>query len=153
MILTVITWIASVIGLLILAVLLLPVRVFAGGIADTDTGLAYRLVINWSFGLVTINMINGEPASLCLLGFQVWRFTSKKEKKKKPEKKKHTITSLLKKTKGNLPWIHSILKRFVGAAFLKGHIDGRIGLSNPADTALIGLFCQMIDIQLSLIHI
>ena len=35
-----------------------------------------------------------------------------------------------------------ILGRMTRAAFLKGHLRGRIGLSDPADTARMALLCR-----------
>ena len=150
MILTALTCIASIIGLLLLALLLLPVRIRLSGLADDQEGLGYQLVIDWAFGFVTVHAVNGEPISLFFLGLRVWRFSSKageKEKaEKKPKEKKFSARGLFIWTKDNFQIINVILKRFARAIFLKGYLIGRIGLPDPADTAKIGLLCKLIKI-------
>jgi hypothetical protein len=149
-ILTASTWIAIVISLVLLALLLLPIRILLSGLADDQKGLGYQLVIDWAFGIFTIQAVNGKPISLFFLGLRMWPFLSragKKEKvKKKAKKKKYSARALFGWTTNNLQRINVILKRFACAIFLKGYLIGRIGLPDPADTANIALLCKLIKI-------
>lgn len=144
-------WTAIIIGLLLLALLLIPVRIRLRGLADDQKGFGYQAVIDWAFGLIMVYALDGQPVSLFFLGLRVWRFSFKPWKKGKAEKK---LKDKLYSARAVSRWIQKyfrrinlIIKRFARAIFLKGYITGRIGLTDPADTAKIAFFCDRLQIR------
>lgn len=151
MLLTAFVWTAIVIGLLLLAVLLIPIRIRLSGLVDDQRGFGYQVVIDWAFGFLMVYAVDGQPISLFFLGLRVWRFSLKPRKKEKAEKK---LKDKLYSAKAVSGWIQKyfqrinlIVKRFARAIFLKGYISGRVGLPDPADTAKIAFFCDRLRIQ------
>jgi hypothetical protein len=151
MIVTLLTWISMVIGSLLLLLLMLPFRISLHGQADDRKGLSYEIALDWAFGVIAFIVVHGQPARLFFFGFKIWSFSiewGKKEKaKKKSERKRFSAQTLFQWTKEHFQQIAMILKRFARAVFLKGYIEGWIGLPDPADTARIDLLCQQLRIS------
>lgn len=147
MIVSVLTWIGILIGLLILLLLIIPVRIFGEGSVDDRKGLEYRLIIDWAFGIFSLRAVSGIPAGLYVAGLRVCSVRFKKEKKKKLPKKKFSPLTWLGWMRGNFPRIQRLLSRFAHASYLRGYFIGKIGLADPADTAFIGLLCRLIQIR------
>ena len=146
MIVTGLVWIAAIVGGLILVLLLVPIRMRIGGQMDARQGFGYTLNLDWALGLAGVDKEAGRPWQLHILGLSVLRFSGSKKEKKTREKKKRPW-SRAGALKNHLPTVAGIFDRMAGAVFLKGHLAGRIGLSDPADTANFGLFCRMMDLS------
>ncbi len=151
MLLSVFVWAAMITGILLLALLLIPIRIRLSGLVDDQKGFGYKVAIDWAFGFLKVYTADGQPISLLLLGFRIWHFSLKLGKKEKAKKK---LKDKLYSARAVSRWIQKyfqriniIIKRFARAIFLKGSITGRIGLSDPADTAKIAYFCDRLRIQ------
>jgi hypothetical protein len=151
MIVSVLTWTGIVIAFLILVILIIPIKILAGGSVDDREGLDYNLIIDWAFGIFSVRAVSDTPVGLYFAGLRVWRIPfkmgEKKKVRKKPEKEKSSPLTWLGWIRENFTRIHHILSRFARASFLQGYLTGKIGLADPADTAFIGLLCRLIQIQ------
>ena len=157
MIVTVLVWIGIAIALLILGLIAIPIKILARGFIDDRDGLDYLLVIDWGFGLFSIRAESDKPAGLYFAGFRVARIPLKtgknKKSRKKPEKRKPSPSTWLGWIRNNLSLMKHILHSFVRASFLQGHLKGKIGLADPADTAFVSLLCRWIQIQTKRFHV
>ena len=81
------------------------------------------------------------------LSGRIWCIPLKMREKKKPQKEKPSPLQWLNWIRKNFSQINNVLISFARASFLRGYLVGEIGLPDPADTALIGLLCRLIQIQ------
>lgn len=143
------TWIFGIIGGLTLVLLLAPIRIRVGGQMDDHQGLGYALNLDWSFGLAGLDKAEDRPWQLSVMGLRVMRFSASKKEKKIKEKKTKAIKKrswpIARAVNEHFQTMVGILDRLTRAAFLKGRLTGRIGLSDPADTAKFGLLCRMVN--------
>jgi hypothetical protein len=133
--------IVIIIGILIL--LIVPWRIRLNGWVDDQEGVAYCASLDWGLILLTVTKTMGRALELSILGLPVAHFSEFPKAKKKKKKKK---TSLAKAgvMKHHRQTVSYILGRTARAVILKGHLKGRIGLSDPADTALIDFFLRLV---------
>ena len=157
MIVTVLAWTGIVIALLILGLLIIPIKILARGSVDDRDGLDYKLVIDWAFGLFSVRAVSNLPAGFYFAGLRVARIPfkrgEKKKPRKKPDKEKPSPSTWLGWIRNNLSLIKHVLHSFVRASFLQGYLEGKIGLPDPADTALISLLCRLLQIQTKRFHV
>lgn len=138
----------SIIGLVIiiglLVLLTVPWRIRLNGYADDQKGVAYVVSLDWGLGAIRVAKSMDRQWALFILGMPVAHFSgfpkSKREKKKKGKKSPRALAGAIRRHRHTL--IH-ILGRMTRAAFIRGHLIGRIGLPDPADTALIALFFRL----------
>jgi hypothetical protein len=151
MIFTIFSWIGMVIVLLISILLIVPVRFFVAGFVDDREGLDYRIIADWAFGLVSFRAVSGRPAALYITGLHVCQISliygKKRQKQKKPGKKKSSPLKWFRWARRNLPPLNRILSSFARAALLKGFISAKIGLPDPADTAIVGIIGGPMQIE------
>lgn len=148
MILGILIWVSIVFGSIFLLLLIIPFRVSISGCADDRKGLDYELALCWAFGFIRVIAVQGEPITIFILGLRIWRLSIESWKKqKKTKKKKESARAIVPWIKRHYQQIAKIIKQFIRAVFLKGHIVGWIGLPDPADTARIGLLCQPLHIS------
>jgi hypothetical protein len=146
--------------LLMLAVLLLlPLRVLVDGVADDRNGLGYNLIVDWGFGFVAAKAQPLEVPRLYLMGIPVGRvhLSAKAAQKKKPtnklQNKRKSSMAWLSWGKNNLKGLSAILIRFMRAIYLQGHLVGHFGLSDPANTACLGLLWNSVKRPSKHMHI
>jgi hypothetical protein len=140
----------AVIGLIILVgilvLLVVPWRIRLNGRADHQNGLSYTASLDWALGGVRIAKADDQPWALYILGLPVARFYEfpkpKKKKKKKKEKKSSPLAfaGIIRRDHQTMV---GILGRMAKAAFLRGYLQGRIGISDPADIAQVALLCRL----------
>lgn len=130
------------IGILIL--LVVPWRIRLNGWIDDQSGVAYSASLDWGLIVLTVTKTMGRALELSVLGLPVAHF-SEFPKTKKKKKKKRKKLSLVKTgaVKRHRQTIRRILGRTARAVILKGRLKGRIGLSDPADTALVDFFLRL----------
>jgi hypothetical protein len=108
-------------------------------------------MIDWAWGLFSIQATSDRPAGFYLIGLQVCRIPLKIGKKRKPhqkpKKEKPSPLTWIKWIRENYPRVNHVLSRFAHAGFLKGQLAGTIGLADPVDTALIGLLGRLMQTQ------
>jgi hypothetical protein len=135
--------IVIIIGILIL--LTVPWRIRLNGWVDDQKGVAYSASLDWGLIVLQLAKTMDRALELSILGLPVAHFSgfpkAKKKKKKKGKQTSRAIAGVIKRHRQTI--IH-ILVRMARAAFLKGHLVGRIGLSDPADTALIAFFLHLV---------
>ena len=85
MILTILAWIGIGIALFILVLMVIPIRIFAGGTIDDHKGFEYQLVIDWALGLFSIRVQSGRSAGIYFTGLRLCPvpFKPSREKKQK----------------------------------------------------------------------
>lgn len=142
-------WNGMILGTVALLLLLIPLSIRINGQVGDREGVDYELSVKWAWGVVGIDKIAGDPVRLSLLGLGVRRFSGaiSKGKKKKPKRRsgKDFVWSTAGALKNHIPVLMHVLDQMAGAAFLNGRLMGRIGLADPADTAMLALLCQMIN--------
>jgi hypothetical protein len=157
MIVAVFTWIGIVIALIILVLFTAPIKMRARGSADERGGLDYLLIIDWAFGLFSLRAVSGAPPGLYFAGLRLWRISFKKGKKEKPreksKKEKPSPLTWLGWVRENFSTIRHILVSFGNACFLRGYLIGKIGLADPADTAILGLLFRLIQVQTKRVNV
>jgi hypothetical protein len=157
MIVTVLAWTGVVIALFILGLLIIPIKILARGSVDDRDGLDYLLVIDWAFGFFSLRAVSDMPAALYFAGLRVWPIPLKTGKKKKPSKTpkkgKPSPLTWLGWIRENFSLIKHILYSFVRASFLRGYLNGTIGLADPADTAFVSLLCRLIQMHTKCFHV
>ena len=134
--------IVIIIGILIF--LTVPWRIRLNGWADDQKGVAYSASLDWGLRVLQVAKTMDRALELSILGLPVAHFSGfpkAKKKKKKEKKESRAIAGVIKRHRQTI--IH-ILGRMARAAFLNGRLVGRIGLSDPADTALIALFPHLV---------
>ncbi len=132
------------IGILIL--LTVPWRIRLNGWADPEKGLSYWVSLDWALGAVRVSKAYGRPWRLHILGLPVAHFAHfpvPKGKRKKKKEKKSSPLAFAGIIKRNHHTMIRILGRMARAAFLEGHVKGRIGLPDPADTAQIAMLLRL----------
>ena len=134
--------IVIIIGILIF--LTVPWRIRLDGWADDQKGVAYSASLDWGLRVLQVAKTMDRALELSILGLPVAHFSGfpkAKKKKKKEKKESRAIAGVIKRHRQTI--IH-ILGRMARAAFIKGRLVGRIGLSDPADTVLIAWFLHMV---------
>jgi hypothetical protein len=127
-----------------LILLIVPWRIRLNGWVDDQKGVDYTASLDWGLGAIQVVNTMNQKWALHLFGAPVAYFSELpkfKKKKKKDKKPPRAIAGVIKRHRQTI--IH-ILGRMTRAAFIKGHLVGNIGLSDPADTALIALFLHLI---------
>lgn len=139
----------TLLGLVIFAgalvLLVVPWRIRLNGWADHQKGFSYAASLDWALGVFRIAKAFGQPWRLYFLGLPVAKFTAfpKPKKRKKKKEKKSSSLAFAGIVKRDHPTMIRTLGRLTRAAFLEGHLTGRIGFPDPADTAQIALFCRL----------
>jgi hypothetical protein len=135
--------IVIVTGILIL--LTVPWRIRLNGWVDDQKGIAYSASLDWGLIVLTVTKTMGRALKLSILGLPVAHFSklpkTTKKKKKKKKKSPLTKTGIMKRHRQT---ISHILGRTARAVILHGHLKGRIGLSDPADMAIIDFFLRLV---------
>ena len=138
----------TIIGLIIFAgalmLLIVPWRIRLNGRADHQKGFSYAASLDWAFGAIRVAKTVDQPWGLFILGLPVAHFSGfPKPKKKAKKEKKSSPLAFAAIIKRDHQTMIRVLGRMTRAAFLKGHLGGRIGLPDPADTARIALLCRL----------
>ena len=138
--------IIPVLCLFALVLLIVPWRIRLRGWADHQKGFSYSASLDWGLGVLRVDGTAGRPWQLSVLRLTVVQFARfpkpKKKKKKKKAEKKSSPLALAGIIRSDRHIMIRILGRMTRAAFLKGHLRGRIGLPDPADTARMALLCR-----------
>lgn len=132
-----------IIGILIF--LIVPWRIRLNGWVDDQEGVAYSATLDWGLIVLTVTKTMGRAFELSIFGLPVTHFSEfPKTSKKKEKKKKKSSLAKASVMKHHRQTISYILGRTTKAIILKGHLKGRIGLSDPADTAIIDFFLRLV---------
>lgn len=149
MLLAVLTWIAIGVATIVLAILIVPIRVSAEGCVDDREGIDYRLIIDWAWGIFSIQTTSPGEVGFYLIGLRICRIPLKmgtiKKIRKKSKKEKASPLKWLEWFRGNYARINDVLGKFARGAFIKGQLYGSIGLTDPADTATIGILGRLLQ--------
>ena len=151
MLISLLTWIGIVVGYTLLLLLIVPFRIRLKGLADDREGLDYQLAADWAFGLVTVIAVRGRPVTILFSGIRIWSLPieslRREGKKKKARKKGFSPTGMFQWIKRHFQQVTMVIRKFARAMFLRGHIVGRIGLPDPADTARLGLLFRLLRVS------
>jgi len=131
----VLLWIAAVLGALLALVVLVPLHIRAAGSVD-DLTVEGQARIRWAWGVLSVRLTQEQGATLHLVGLRIWTFRkSTKEKKPKPprERAKGSLQWLVKNRRAGL----QLMKRLIRTLRLQLRVQGRLGLDDPAATALV----------------
>ena len=150
MILTILAWIGIGVALFILVLMVIPIRIFAGGTIDDHKGFEYQLVIDWALGLFSIRVQSGRSAGIYFTGLRLCPVPfkpSREKKQKEPNKAKPPLKTWITWIRGNFTRINDVLSRFARAIFLQGDLSGKIGLADPADTSIINFLGRLLQVH------
>jgi hypothetical protein len=144
--LTILLWILAVVGIILAAVLLVPVHVRAEGRVRGLSAAGWARA-RWGFGFISIRANPETGVALYWLGLRVWRLKMKGHKKPEPEKKKKE-----KQADRGFGWFWRNRRMFFWMAgrmyrtlHLKGRMAGTVGLGDPADTAYLWMFINLLE--------
>ena len=147
MIATVFIWLGIIIGGSLLILLLFPFQIKLQAWADVPDQAAFNIVTTWGWGLIGIKKQAGRPLCLRLLGFPAWKISFSGGKKKNKTKSKPNKKSPIAKAavvRNHFDTMMTVMGRLVKATFPTGYITARVGLSDPADTAVIAFLSHYI---------
>ena len=141
----------AIIGLIILiglaALLIVPWRIRLSGATDHQGGLSYAASLDWALGAVRVAGAAGQPWRLYIVGLPVAHFPGLSKAGKKKKERKSSPLAFARIIKRYHRTMIGVLDRIAGAAFLRGHLLGRIGLPDPADTAQLALLCRWMELS------
>ena len=132
----VLAWIGIVLLAVVAVVLLMPWQYGAHGEID-GTRVDGDVRVRWALGLLSFRIARGSGAGLYMLGVRVVRIPLGKDDKGKKKAKKKTRGD--RKSGRGLGWsfgARRVLTRLFRTLHLRGHLEGRFGTGDPADTAL-----------------
>jgi hypothetical protein len=139
-------WIAATAVGLIIVLLIVPLNVRVSGWIDLPQTGDYLLTVDWAGGLIGVRKTAKPLWQIHLLGWPVIHFsgaTFKKKKKSKPRKKR-SPRALIGAAGPHAGTMLNAFKRLILSLFPQGHVHGRVGLSDPADTAMLDVFVRLI---------
>jgi len=144
----------AIIGLIICiglaGLLIVPWRIRLSGAGDHQDGFSYAASLDWALGAMRVAGAAGQPWRLYIVGLPVVHFprlSKAGKKKKKKKKRKSSPLAFARIIKRDHRTMIGVLARIAGAAFLRGHLLGRIGLPDPADTAQLALLCRWMELS------
>jgi len=147
-ILSVLLWLAAVLGLLLLALLVVPLQARGEG-RVLEEELDGELRVRWGFGLIGVRLSSRRPSGFTLCGLRVAglpRRSAEERQEKKREKKQERAKKQGSRSRRGLRWslahregLRRVLRRALGALGLRLEVRGRLGLGDPAETALAEL--------------
>ena len=159
LVLTILLWILAVVGIILAAVLLVPVHVRAAGQVRGLTASGWARA-RWGFGFISIKANPETGVALYWLGLRIWRFKFKGHKEPRPEKKKKKRPSSKKRSRAaktaeadkgfgwfwrNQRMFYWMAGRMYRTLHLKGRIEGTVGLGDPADTAYLWMLLWQLE--------
>ena len=130
--------------MIVLLIVPLRVRVF-GRIDLPDTG-DYLLWADWAGGVIGVRKTAKALWQIQLFGWPLIHFSGAsigKNKKSKPRKKRSS-RALIGAAGSQFSTMLNAFKRLIPSLFPQGHVYGRIGLSDPADTVMLDVFTRLI---------
>lgn len=138
-------WITAIAVGLMIVFLIVPLRVRVSGWIDLPKTGDYLLGVDWAGGMIGVRKTAKALWQIRLLGWPLIHFSgaSLKRKKSKPRKKR-SPRALIGAAGSHFSTIFNAFKQLVLSLFPQGHIHGRIGLSDPADTAMLDVLTRLI---------
>lgn len=129
---------------LALVLLVVPLHFEAGGAVDEDR-MEGRALARWGWWLVVFRADAARGVDLRVLGLPVWRLRPGRRKAKRDEPARRATAAKREKRRGGgarSAWAnrHALLRlaaTVLRALPLRGWVVGRMGLSDPADTAAL----------------
>lgn len=142
-------WVSIVLVFCLFALLVLPVTLVARGSADDREGFGYDLAVTWGFGIFSLRAGYGRPAGVYLWDLRLRRLEGpwggRKKAARGAGKKKRPPSSRIRWVRDNMGLFMDLIGKGIRVCFVRGSLTGRIGLHDPADTARIGLFCDLLQ--------
>jgi hypothetical protein len=131
---------ATAVGLMILF-LIVPVRVRVSGWIDLPQTGDYLLWADWAGGVIGVRKTANALWQIRVLGWPLIHFSGASLKKGKPRQKR-SPRALIGAAGRQFSTMVGAFKRLMLSLFPQGHVHGRIGLSDPADTAMLDLLTR-----------
>jgi hypothetical protein len=139
-------WMAAITVGLMIAILIVPLRVRVSGWVDLPETGDYRLGVDWAGGVIGVDKTAKTLWQIRLFGWPLIHFSGasfKKKRKSKPRKKR-SPRALIDAAGRHFSTLVGAFKRLIRSLFPRGHIRGRIGLSDPADTVMLDVLTGLI---------
>lgn len=142
---TLLFWSSVIIGGLAIVLLVIPVRIRVSGWIDLPEAGDYLLLADWAGGVFGVRKTATAMWQFRLFGWPIIRFSwpALGKSKAKRNKKKRTQKVLLTTVGSHFSTMAHAFRRMILSLFPKGHVYGRIGLSDPADTAMLAVFTHL----------
>jgi hypothetical protein len=139
-------WVAAIAACLTIVFLTVPLRVQVSGWIDLPKTGDYLLWINWAGGVINVRKTAKALWQIRLLGWPVMLFSgaSLKKKKKSKPRKKWSPRAVIGVAGSHFSTLVGAFKQLLLSLFPQGHVHGRIGLSDPADTMMLDVLTSLI---------
>lgn len=139
-------WIAAISGGLMIVILIIPLSVRVSGWIDLPKTGDYLLGVDWAGGVIGVRKTAKALWQIRLFGWPMIHFSgaSMGKKKKNKPRKKRSPRSLIGAAGSHFSTLFDAFKRLILSLFPQGHLHGRIGLSDPADTAMLDVLTRLI---------
>ena len=143
---TLLFWLFAIIGGLVIVLLVAPVHIRVSGWIDLPEAGDYLLIVDWAGGVFGVRKTATAMWQFRLFGWPIIRFSWPVfgKSKAKRKKKKRSPKVLLTTGGRHFSTMAHAFKRMILSLFPKGHVYGRIGLSDPADTAMLAVVTHLI---------
>lgn len=139
-------WLVAIAGGLMTILMIIPLRARVSGRIDLpDTG-DYLLWADWAGGVISVRKTAKALWQIRLFGWPLIHFYGSsiwKKKKSKPRKRR-SPRALIGAAGGHFSPMFNAFKRLILSLFPQGHVYGRIGLSDPADTVMLDVLTRLI---------
>lgn len=139
-------WMAVIAVGLMTVFLIVPLRVRVSGWIDLPKTGDYLVRVDWAGGVIGVRKTAKALWQIRLLGWPLIHFsgTSMKKMKKGKPRKKRSPRALIGAVGSHFSTMVGAFKRLIVTLFPQGHVHGRIGLSDPADTAMLDVLTRLI---------
>jgi hypothetical protein len=143
---TLLLWLSAIIGGLVIILLVAPLRIRVSGWIDFPETGDYLLIADWAGGVFGVRKTAAAMWQVQLFGWPIIRFSRSVfgKRKAKRKKKKRSQKVLFAATGSHFSTMANAFRRMILSLFPKGHVYGRIGFSDPADTAMLAVFTHLI---------
>jgi hypothetical protein len=138
-------WMAAIAAGLMIVFLIVPVRVRVSGWIDLPERGDYLLWADWAGGVIGVRKTARALWQIRLLGWPLINFSgaSMGKKQKSKPRKKRSRRKLIGAAGSHLSTIFNAFKRLILSLFPQGHVHGRIGFSDPADTVMLDVLTHL----------
>jgi hypothetical protein len=144
--------IAAFLALLLFAVVVVPFRGQAAGELTEDT-LGGTATGSWCFGLMGISASSERGVFFSLFGRPIWHIRADDKEKKEEKRQKKKAKRSSKKTfrqwaawfVDNASTLRGLAGRVLGTFKVRMRLAGKVGLADPADTAILIALLRLIS--------
>jgi len=150
---SILIWALVTLGILIVVLLLVPLELRAEGRIAEDA-LDGELRVGWGLGLLGIRLSSRRPSGITLCGGRVAGLPRRvKPGEKEPPKERRKSRRGTRWALQHRAGLQRALRRLGATLGLRLELSGRIGLGDPADTAVAAFILDVLERWMPGLHI